>query len=40
MNSAKLMIYATPWEKQLRDDINSLKEFDEGDEFPWAHIEW
>ena len=26
-------IHATPWAKQVRDDINSLKEFDEGDDF-------
>ena len=32
-NDGKLTIHATPWAKRFRDDINSLKEFDEGDDF-------
>ena len=39
-SEAKRIIYATLWAKQFRDDINSLKEFVEGDEFLWAQIEW
>ena len=32
-SDGKLTFYATPWATQFRDDINSLKEFDEGDDF-------
>ena len=32
-NDGKLTIHATPWAKQFRDDINSLKESDKGDDF-------
>ena len=35
----KLTIYATPWAKQFRCDINSLEEGDEGDDF-CARTEW
>ena len=31
-SDGKLTIYATPWAKQCRDDINSMNEFDEGDD--------
>ena len=32
-SSGKLTIHATPWAKQFQDDIEALKEFDEGDGF-------
>ena len=32
-SEGKLTIHATPWAKQFQDHINSLEEFDEGDDF-------
>ena len=32
-SEGKLTIYVNPWPKQFRNDINSLEECDEADEF-------
>ena len=37
-SEGKLAAGAAPWAKQFRDDIEALREFDEGDEYSFMNI--